>query len=344
MIKKGGEILNVLIIGGTKFIGPFVVKQLLEKGHRVALFNRGLTNPSIPDNVTWIKGDRESIENQINEFKAFSPDVVLDMIPVNENHAKKTVEVFHDIAKRIVAISSADVYQAYGKLIGIEPGEPVPTPSFEDSNLREKLFPYREQVTPDHRYYDYDKILVERIYMNNNKIPGTVLRLPMVYGPGDFQHRLFEYLKRINDGRPAILLDEDLSKWKTARGYVENVAYAITLAITSPNAVNQIFNVAENNFEEKEWVQFIIESTNYDGNILIVPSGVMQLDFNPLQHLDLSSMKIRENLGYQEIVSFQDGLRRTIEWENTHYPEQIQEGQFNYQHEDEIIENYKPVS
>jgi nucleoside-diphosphate-sugar epimerase len=336
--------MNVLIIGGTKFIGPFVVKKLLEKGHNVALFNRGLTNQSIPENVTWIKGDRETIEKHINEFKEFSPDVILDMIPVNESHAKKTVEVFHNIAKRIVAISSADVYQAYGKLIGIEPGEPVPTPSFEDSNLREKLFPYREQVTPDHRYYDYDKILVERIYMSNNKIPGTVLRLPMVYGPGDQQHRLFEYLKRINDGRPAILLDENLSKWKTARGYVENVAHAITLAITLSNAANNIYNVAENNFEEKEWVQSISKCMNWNGNILVVPSGVVPLDFNPLQHLDLSSSKIREELGYQEIVPFQEGLRRTIEWENSHYPEQIQEGQFNYEREDEIIEKYEILS
>ena len=336
--------MNVLIIGGTKFIGPFVVKQLLEKGHNIALFNRGLTSPSIPENVTWIKGDRETIENHINEFKDFSPDVVLDMIPVNEGHAKKTVEVFHDIAKRIVAISSADVYQAYGKLIKIETGEPVPTPCFEDSKLREKLFPYREQVTPDHRLYHYDKILVEHIYMTNNKIPGTVLRLPMVYGPGDLQHRLFEYLKRMNDGRPAILLDENLAKWKTGRGYVENVAHAITLAITSPNAANKIYNVAENNFEEKEWVQSISECMNWNGTILVVPSGVLPLDFNPLQHLNLSSSKIREELGYQEIVSFQEGLGRTIEWENSHYPEQIQEGQFNYEHEDEIIEKYETVS
>lgn len=333
--------MNVLIIGGTKFIGPFVVEQLLAKGHNVALFNRGITNNNLKENVKWIKGDRESIEDYVVEFRDFSPEVVLDMIPFHESHAERTVEVFHKLAKRIVAISSADVYQAYGRLIGTEPGEPVPTPSFEDSNLREKLYPYREQVTPEHRLYDYDKILVERVYMNNNKIPGTVLRLPMVYGPGDLQHRLFEYLKRMNDGRPAILLDKNVAKWKTGRGYVENVAHAITLAVTSPNAVNKIYNVAENNFEEHNWVQSIKESTNWDGHVLVIESGEMPVDFNPLQHLDLSSIKIREELGYQEMVSFEVGLRRTIEWENVHYPEPIQMSQFNYEQEDEIIKNYK---
>jgi nucleoside-diphosphate-sugar epimerase len=47
--------------------------------------------------------------------------------------------------------------------------------------------------------------------MGTAGLPGTVLRLPTVYGPGDYQHRLFEYLKRMDDGRPAILLGEGVA-------------------------------------------------------------------------------------------------------------------------------------
>jgi hypothetical protein len=40
----------------------------------------------------------------------------------------------------------------------------------------------------------------------------------------------FTYIKRMDDGRPAILLDEAYARWRWARGYVENIAHAIALA------------------------------------------------------------------------------------------------------------------
>jgi nucleoside-diphosphate-sugar epimerase len=43
--------------------------------------------------------------------------------------------------------------------------------------------------------------------MNQNEFPVTILRLPALYGPGDKRHRLFPYLKRMDDVRPAILVE-----------------------------------------------------------------------------------------------------------------------------------------
>jgi hypothetical protein len=40
----------------------------------------------------------------------------------------------------------------------------------------------------------------------------------------------FTYIKRMDDGRPVILLDEAYARWRWARGYVENIAHAIALA------------------------------------------------------------------------------------------------------------------
>ncbi|MFM9735660.1 NAD-dependent epimerase/dehydratase family protein, partial [Streptomyces niveiscabiei] len=88
--------------------------------------------------------------------------------------------------------------------------------------------------------------------------PGTVLRLPMVYGPGDRQHRLWSYLKRMDDRRPAILMGATQARWRTTRGYVENVAAAIALAVTDDRAAGRIYNVAELDApEEAEWAQQI---------------------------------------------------------------------------------------
>lgn len=55
---------------------------------------------------------------------------------------------------------------------------------------------------------DYDKIAVEQEVMDAES-KNTVIRLPMVYGPGDPPHRFYGVLKRIRDGRTAIILSED---------------------------------------------------------------------------------------------------------------------------------------
>jgi nucleoside-diphosphate-sugar epimerase len=329
--------MNILIIGGTRFIGLYVMKQLVSLGHNVAVFNRNQTKVDLPPNVTQIIGDRKSIEDSIEEFKKFSPEVVLDMIPFNAGEARRTLSAFEGIAKRIVAISSADVYRAYGRLIGLEPGEPIETPSLETSPLREKWFPYREHAGPDDFRYEYDKIPVEEVYLSNEKIAGTVLRLPMVYGPGDRQHRLFSYLKRINDNRPYILLDEDYAKWKTGRGYVENVAHAIVLAILNPAASHEIYNVAENNFAEHEWVELVGKYSGWNGSIELIERGKVPLGMNINQNIDMSSEKIRKELGFSEIVSLEEGIKRTIEWENQNLPDKILEEDFNYEKEDILV-------
>src|SRR5256885_1916637 len=67
---------------------------------------------------------------------------------------------------------------------------------------------------------EYDKVAVERAVRGDAELPATVLRLPMIYGPGDRLHRFFPLIKRMDDGRPAILLAERVAAWRGPRGYV----------------------------------------------------------------------------------------------------------------------------
>lgn len=328
--------MKVLIIGGTRFIGPYVITQLIKHGHKVAIFNRNLSNSEI-SNVMQITGDRNQIENFQEEFRKFQPDVVVDMIPFSEDEAKRTLAVFEGIVERIVAISSADVYRAYGRLIKTEPGATIETPLQETSPLREKLYPYRDQVSKEDWKYHYDKILVEKVYLSSDRIAGTILRLPMVFGPGDRQHRLFPYVKRIKDNRQYILLDEKLAKWRTTRGYVENVAHAIVLAILNPVAKNEIYNVSDYHFNELEWLKYITEISNWEGHIEILESGKLPQVMNLNQSIDMSSDKIREDLGYIEIVSLEEGIKKTIQWEHNNPPDWIDENSFDYELEDNLL-------
>jgi len=196
--------MRILIIGGTSFIGPHVVDQLNKSNNEIILFHRHEATRNLSVEVQHIHGNRRELTEFSNELRQLKPDIVLDMIPVVEKDAVDLMEVFSGTARRVVAISSQDVYKAYGKMINIEPGSPEKTPLTEDSPLRQKLYPYRgeEPRTDDDPYKildDYDKILIEIIVMSDTDLPGTVLRLPMVYGPFDTQHRLFDQVKRMKD-------------------------------------------------------------------------------------------------------------------------------------------------
>src|SRR6266849_792467 len=99
--------------------------------------------------------------------------------------------------------------------------------------------------------------------MSDTEVQGSVLRLPMVYGPGDPLHRFFPLLKRFADGRSSILLPDDFASWRGPRGYVENVAHAIALAATSEQAAGRIYNICEEpSLSELEW-QTSLGSSSY---------------------------------------------------------------------------------
>jgi nucleoside-diphosphate-sugar epimerase len=339
--------VRILIIGGTQFLGPPVVRRLHDQGHTLWLFHRSPTQIALPSNVGHILGDRYQLADYRDTFHRIEPDVVVDMIPLAEADAQAVIDVFKDITGRVVAISSQDVYRAYGRVNGLEPGEPDEIPLTEDSPLRERMFPYRGEtprVSDDPRRWmdDYDKILVERVVMGSGTIPGTVLRLPMIYGPGDYQHRLFVYLKRMDDNRPAIIMSEQLARWRWTRDYVENSAVAIALAATDDRAAGRIYNLGEMPaLTMAQWIHEIGQIAGWKGKVVTAPDyqlpEEMQSQAGLEQHLVADSTRIRQELGYQEVVSRIEGLINTVAWERANPPDYVDPNQFDYATEDLIL-------
>ena len=334
--------MRVLIVGGTNFIGPHVLGWLAEAGHEVVSFHRGRTEADLPPLVKHIRGDRRSLGDFADEFRRFAPEVVLDMIPMNEVDARGLVAAFKGIARRTVAISSQDVYRAYDRVTRRGPGPPDRIPLSEDAPLREKLYPYeREEVE------DYEKILVERVVMGDPDLPGTVLRLPAVYGPGDYQHRLFEYLKRMDEGRPAILIGEGMASWRWTHGYVENVALAIALAVTEEHAAGRVYNVGEADPPPwAGWVREIGRAAGWDGEVVAVPENVLpkHLDWglDTAQQWVADTARIRRELGYREAVPREEALRKTVEWERANPPVKVDLALFDYAAEDATLAGLRP--
>jgi nucleoside-diphosphate-sugar epimerase len=311
--------MRILVIGGTGFIGPPLVRQLAAMGHSVAVFHRGNAKIDLP--AEHIHGDRRDLQSIRPQA-----DVVIDLILSSGAQAAALMETFRGIAQRVVAASSIDVYRACGVLHGIEDGPLEPVPLTEDSPLRTKLQTYPpEQIKMLQGTFgwlddEYDKIPVERAILGDPGLPGTVLRLPMIYGPGDRLHRFRAVLQRIDDGRRAILFEETFAAWRSPRGYVDNVAAAIALAAASEHAAGRIYNVAEQPaYSELAWARRIAAVTGWDGEFVTLPRDRVPPHLLPVgnmaQHWEASSTRIREELGYREPVPIDEAISRTVESE-----------------------------
>ena len=318
--------MRILAIGATGFIGPYAVRELTELGHHVAVVHRGDTEASLPNGVRRILCDHDGLSNLRRELERFAPDIVLDVIPYTERQARDLVRTFRGLAGRVVVLSSADVYRNYDGLRGRPSASPDPVPLKEGSPLRETLYPYRGHDIPFAYRDDYEKILVERTVLNQADLPGTVLRLPAVYGPGDKQHRLRPYLRRMDDGRPAILLGDKQARWRWTRGYVGNVAAAIAVAVTDARATARTYNVGEDPTRtEREWIQEIGKVVGWRGDVVTLddkelPAHLKQ-PYDWRYDLATDTRRIREELGYREPVPEQEAIEATLQWERSHVDE-----------------------
>jgi nucleoside-diphosphate-sugar epimerase len=322
--------MRILVLGGTKFIGPYVVRRLSKQGHEVTLFHRGQTEGNLPQ-VHHIHGDFKSFGSFVDELRRLSAEVVLDMVPFTEEDGHRLLS-FKGVARRVVALSSADVYRAFGRFHRTEPGEPDALPLTEESPLREKL---------SVGGLDYNKTAVERVVRSDSELPATILRLPATYGPSDYNHRLFAYIKRMDDERPAILLDKPTARWRWSRGYVEDVAEAIVLAVTKEQSAGRVYNVAERDaFTEADWIREIAKVTGWEGSVIELPPEQlpenMRNKADLRQHFVVDSSRIRSELGYAEVVPRADALRRTIDWERANPPE-VKSEEFDYAEEDKVL-------
>lgn len=318
--------MRALVIGGSGFIGRFVVRDLLAEGYEVAVLSRGVSEHDIAAGAQHIAGDRSRLAESAKDIVALRPDVVVDMVLSSGSQARQLTDALRGTVERLVAISSMDVYRACGILHGLESGAMEPMPLTEDSPLRTVLQTYPpEQITMLKGIFgwldeEYDKIPVERTVLAARDIITTVLRLPMVYGPGDPLHRLGDLVRQMNSGETAIRIQQDLAGWRGSRGYVENVARAIALAAITDRDESRVYNVGDTkSWTELDWTQQVAKAVGWSGEIALTPADQFpaekRLRGNFAQHWVADTTRVRREVGFVDPVGVEEGILRTVEWE-----------------------------
>ena len=365
--------MRALVVGGTGFLGPPVVSGLLRRGHEVAVLHRGSGAAPVgatgargmapdtgapeppgeasgppPEGVVEIRADRNRLAEAAPALRRFAPHVVVDLILSSAAQARALMTLLRGVAARVVAASSLDVYRATGVLYGSEPGGLEPLPLTEESPLRTRLHLYPPaQIAALRGVFgwldgDYDKILVEREVLGDAQLPGTVLRLPIVYGPRDKLHRFRPVAQRIADGRRALVLGEALAGWRATRSYVEDAAEALVLAAVHPDAAGRIYNVGEPDApSELEWMRLAVRPAGWHGEVVVLPAALTPEHLRPpgnvAQQWVADSGRLRRELGWSEALPREEALRRTLEWEREQPPAPEGERRSQYAAEDSAL-------
>src|SRR5881394_1824508 len=242
---------RVLVLGGTRFLGPSVVEQLLAQGHEVTIFHRGGVEPSSTAGAEHFHAEFATLADHVPDLAKRRPEVVVDVVPYIDK-AGHGVRHFRGIADRAVVVTSLDVYRAFAVAWGSESGDVESMPLTEDATLRSGPAP---DLTDD---IDFDNLEVEKALRNDSTLPVSILRLPMLYGPHDPQRRMARYVRRMADGRKAIILDARSAARRWSRTYVDNAAAAVCLAVSDERAAGRTFNVASlDTPTEAEWIALI---------------------------------------------------------------------------------------
>jgi 2'-hydroxyisoflavone reductase len=163
------RIVNVLVIGGSNFLGPHVIDALVGRGHRVTTFNRGRNPVRVPDAVERIVGDR-AVDIDLLRGRRF--DAVIDTCGYFPRVVDMSVSLLAPSIRSYVLVSSISVY-----------ADPLAPPRDESCALATIADPTIEEITNES--YGALKALCERAVMKNMEGRAAIVRPGLIVGPLD---------------------------------------------------------------------------------------------------------------------------------------------------------------
>ena len=315
--------MTIAVLGGTGFIGTAVAKRVLARGLTPLVLARGQHPVALPEGARFEAVDRLDGKRLVEIFQQHEVDTVIDIFGLGLLNTGAVLQAMGAVGGRYVLLSSVDVYSNYGGLLRREKPAVQAAPAKEDDPLRSFRFPYRgnphrPQGVEAALFEDYDKIILEEASAADGRFETTVIRAPMIFGPGDKQHRFAWAIKAVQKGG-VIEIDQRAAKWPNSYGYIDDVAEAMVLAATSPKAAGRIYNVGQNFVRNPiEWLLSFAVVLNRSVEVVEVPPEKRGLqaeraDATDLRYpLTLDTSRIRQELAFKEIVPEREALLATI--------------------------------
>jgi 2'-hydroxyisoflavone reductase len=203
---SAGAALEMLVLGGTGFIGPHLVRYAVARGHRVTIFTRGRHQAELPNGVTRLIGDRNG---QLGALEGRRWDVVVDDSATNPDWVRQSAQLLKNAAGRYLYTSSTGVYYPYLRR-GIDESE----------------IPHVELADPrdESEKFGVAKARCEREVQSAFGDRALIVRPTYIVGPGDTTDRFPYWPQRLARGGetlapgrpddPAQFIDvRDLAEW-----------------------------------------------------------------------------------------------------------------------------------
>lgn len=176
--------LNLLILGGTGFLGPHIVRRAIERGHAMTLFNRGRTNTDLFPDLPKLRGDRNS---DVSALEGTSWDAVIDTSGYYPRQVRMIGDALGERISQYVFVSTISVYAGFAEKFM---DEDAPLGTIEDETV--------EDVTGE--TYGPLKALCEQAA--ERAWPGRTanIRPGLIVGPGDPTDRFTYWPVRVSRG------------------------------------------------------------------------------------------------------------------------------------------------
>ena len=208
--------MRILMMGGTRFIGVYLTKVLIEQGDEVVLFNRG-NHPSPVEGVKQIQGDRKDAAQLKEKLVGESFDAIFDNNGRELSDTQPLVEIFNGKLKHFIYVSSAGVY--------------LPTTQM----------PHREGDSVDPNSRHKGKHHTEA-YLADSGIPWTSVRPCYIYGPQNYNDLEAWFFDRLVRNRPIPIPGN--GRFMTQFGHIQDLAIAMASILGNDAAIGKIYNVS----------------------------------------------------------------------------------------------------
>lgn len=338
--------MKVLLIGGAGVTGTVIARKLLEKNCAVTILHRGLHKADLPDSVARIQADPNDKDSLATALEGKSFDAVIALY----GRLRYVIQALQGVTARVISVGgAAPVYKGWGEMTAPNPWETTqPTPLFlaEDHVLA--------SAETDDRFSQMVRKTENEVLAAHQQgvFNVTHFRYPLVYGPNNICPAEWGLIRRAREQRKPLILPAG-GLTVISRGFSENIAHAIFLALENPAAsAGQVYNICDDYvMPNVEWVAKVSGLLQHEFETVSIPFEVLPAGFRatPPQllyrhHCVMDISKIKQQLGYRDVVSVDDALAKTVRWYQQHplasecEAEQNLGDPFDYAYEDAFIQ------